>query len=102
MEKLVLLLSSKHSQPIVSEVNGKPEIIEFYNITKGSVDTFDQMCSAYSCSRRTRRWPLYIFYGMVNACSISSWIIHTENMKRNKSKSLTIYMKELALQLIAS
>ena len=53
-KKLVLLLSSMHTEPSISE-DGKPEIIEYYNSTKGGVDTFDFMCGAYSCSRKTKR-----------------------------------------------
>ncbi|KAG7156422.1 putative PiggyBac transposable element-derived protein 4-like 23 [Homarus americanus] len=40
MKKLVLLLSSMHTQPTIGNT-GKPEVIEFYNATKGGVDTFD-------------------------------------------------------------
>ncbi|GBP74980.1 PiggyBac transposable element-derived protein 4 [Eumeta japonica] len=41
--KNVLLLSTTHSNGTIA-ASGKPEIIEFYNSTKGAVDTFDQMC----------------------------------------------------------
>ena len=46
-KKNVLLLSSMHSLPSL-ENSGKPEIIEFYNSTKGGVDALDQMCAIYS------------------------------------------------------
>lgn len=78
---MVLLLSSMHNQPKIGET-GKPEIIEFYNSTKGGVDTFDEMCSIYSCHRKTRRWPLCLLYWMVNAAAINSIIVHTSNLKR--------------------
>lgn len=40
----------------ISEISSKkPTMVEFYNQTKGGVDTFDQMCSISSCSRKTRR-----------------------------------------------
>ena len=51
-KKIVLLLSCQHTQPTIAP-GGKPEIIEFYNSTKGGVDTFDQMCATTSCSRKT-------------------------------------------------
>ncbi|KAG0722934.1 Acid ceramidase [Chionoecetes opilio] len=56
-KKTVLLMSSMHTQPSITGT-GKPEMIDFYNKTKGGVDTFDQMCAQYSCSRKTKRWPL--------------------------------------------
>ncbi|KAK3891516.1 hypothetical protein Pcinc_004606 [Petrolisthes cinctipes] len=55
-KKLVLLLSTMHSQPTLGE-KGKPEVIEFYNSTKGGVDAFDGMCALYSCNRKTKRRP---------------------------------------------
>lgn len=39
----------------------KPEIISYYNSTKGGVDALDEKCSIYSTGRRTRRWPMAIF-----------------------------------------
>lgn len=61
-KKIVLLLSSVHGDmPLGS--SGKPTIIEDYNKPKRGVNTFDQMCCQYSCSRKTKRWPLCGFYG---------------------------------------
>ncbi|KAK3883287.1 hypothetical protein Pcinc_012324 [Petrolisthes cinctipes] len=64
-KKLVLLLSTMHSQPTLGE-KGKPEVIEFYNSTKGGVDAFDEICALYSCNRKTKRWPLCVFYWIGN------------------------------------
>jgi len=80
-KKIVLLLSSQHTQPTVA-ASGKPEIIEFYNATKGGVDTFDQMCAVSSCSRKTRRWPLCIMYGVLNGACINSYVISCENREK--------------------
>jgi len=81
-KKMVLLLSSQHTHPVLA-ANGKPEILEFYNATKGGVDTFDQMCAVSSCSRKTRRWSLCVMYGMLNAACINSYIICRENWAKN-------------------
>lgn len=96
-KKLVLLLSSQHSQPNIG-TKGKPEIIDFYNSTKGGVDTFDQMCALSSCSRKTRRWPLCIFYGMVNAANVNSYIIYKENMERGGNRKI-MSRKKFMLQV---
>jgi hypothetical protein len=40
----------------------KSEIIQYYNRTKGGVDTLDQLCATYTSERSKRRWPLCIFY----------------------------------------
>lgn len=90
-----------HTQPSIGPTH-KPEVIEFYNQTKGGVDTFDQMCAHYGCGRKTKRWPLCVFYGMMNAGVINSWIIHKENaMKRGDNQmKRRQYMQALALALI--
>ena len=100
-KKLVLLTSTMHTQPVLVG-NGKPEIIDFYNRTKGGVDCFDMMCALYSCGRRTKRWPMCVFYGMLNSMSINSWVIHSENLERTHAKRMERrkYIKELAMSLI--
>ena len=100
-KKLVYLLSSMHRQPTIMP-NGKPEIICFYNETKGGVDAFDQMCATYSVSRKTSRWPMAIFYGMINSGVINSWIIYKENQQTIGSKPIErrYYMQQLAEALI--
>ncbi|CAF0977383.1 unnamed protein product [Didymodactylos carnosus] len=60
--KAVILLSSMHHETIVSEeTHKKPEIILYYNETKGGVDRMDQMAQTYSCKRKINRWLM--FYG---------------------------------------
>ncbi|KAL7868524.1 hypothetical protein SRHO_G00099080 [Serrasalmus rhombeus] len=100
-KKLVLFLSSMHTQASIGSTH-KPEVIEFYNQTKGGVDTFDQMCAHYSCSRKTKRWPLCVLYGMMNAGVINSWIIHKENALRSGDTPMRRkqYMQALAMALI--
>ncbi|KAJ4431068.1 hypothetical protein ANN_19661 [Periplaneta americana] len=68
-----------HQGASVSE-SGLPEIIEFYNSTKGGVDMFDQMCSTYSCNRKTQRWPLCVFYGIINSSCLNAYVILRHNM----------------------
>ncbi|XP_064100832.1 uncharacterized protein LOC135211454 [Macrobrachium nipponense] len=52
--KKVMLLNSLHHDP--SEIERRKTIIQmFYNVAKGGVDTFDQMCSTSNCAHKTRR-----------------------------------------------
>ena len=48
----------------------------------GGTDPFDQMYTQYSCSRKTRRWPFCVFFGMLNTTATNAWIIHSENALR--------------------
>ena len=70
----------------------------FYNATKGGVDTFDWMCSQQSCSRKTRRWPLCVFYGMVNIAVNNSYII-ASHRPENKKLSRRKFGTDLAMSL---
>lgn len=43
----------------VQDQRKKPEIITFYNTTKGAVDYMDMMTENYTVARRSNRLPLY-------------------------------------------
>jgi len=85
IKKLVSLLSSMHGQADIHE-QGKPEIIMYYKKTKEGVDTFYQICSNNSCSRMTKRWPMAIFYGMVNAAGVNASILHHSHVVNQGKK----------------
>lgn len=95
--KSVLLLSTMHEGSTICPDTGKPDIILFYNKTKGMIDAFDQMCGSRSCSRKTRRWPVCMFYGMLNMACINSWIIFNTNLQRNGKKIIS--RKDFMIQL---
>ena len=84
--KLFLLLSSMHNDDKIDESTvdaKKPEMITCYSKTKGGVDVVDKLCASYICARNTRRWPMVIFYSILNVGGINSGIIYNEN---NSSK----------------
>lgn len=99
--KMVYLLSSCDEEGVINPATGKPEIIMYYNQTKGGVDTFDQMCSSMSCSRKTNRWPMTMFYGILNMTFVNSYVIYCHNIlaKGEKPLSRREYMKKLSTQL---
>jgi len=101
--KMVYMLSSCDEDAAINLTTGKPEIIMFYNQTKGGVDAFDQMCSSMSCSRKTNRWPMTMFYGMLNIAFVNSYIIYTHNIlsKQEKPINRREYMKQLSFELCA-
>lgn len=73
--RAVILISSMHHSSEMNEEKQKPEIICFYNETKCGVDLIDMKCSTYSSSRRTRRWPLAVFYRMVSIASVNAFVM---------------------------
>jgi hypothetical protein len=98
--KNVLLLSTTHWNGTLG-ASGKPEIIEYYNSTKGAVDTFDQMCGSMSCSRKTQRWPLCYFYGILNMAIINSYVIYVHNNVKlgRKPTSRRCFVKDVSEKL---
>ncbi|XP_066260450.1 piggyBac transposable element-derived protein 4-like [Euwallacea similis] len=77
--KNVLLVSSTHHDDKIDENTGKPEIILDYNATKGEVDCVDKLCAAYDVSRNTRRWPMVLFYSLLNVAGINSYVVYSIN-----------------------
>jgi len=67
-----------HYKSVISD-NGKRESIMFCNFTKGGVDIFDQMRSFKSCGHVIKRWPLIMFYELLNAAIASVYPIFFTN-----------------------
>lgn len=84
-----------------NENKNLPDIIQFYNETKGGVDTMDQLCHTYSCSRKTRRWPLCLFYNLLNIIGINGMILLKGSNTREKEIIINrrLFLKELAMAL---
>lgn len=93
----VILLSTMHDDGSIDAETGKPNIILDYNAFKGGVDTVDKMCSAFSVSRRTRRWPLAIFFQLMNIAGINSQKLYNATHIDNPQKFRRIFLKELSI-----
>ncbi|KAL2087173.1 hypothetical protein ACEWY4_018232 [Coilia grayii] len=63
---------------ISSREDQKPSIICDYNATKGGVDNLDKVTDAYSAKRMTARWPLVIFYNMIDVSAYNAFVIWSE------------------------
>nr|CAI5816973.1 unnamed protein product [Callosobruchus analis] len=74
-----MLLSTLHTNDEVDQSSGKSELNLFYNATKGGVDVFDQLCHSKSTARRTKRWPLRVFYGMLDGGAVNAYVIYEAN-----------------------
>lgn len=67
----------------------KPDIVLFYNSSKGGMDTADKYKEQYSISRISNRWSMTVFYSLLNIAGLNSFIILKQNtanpdMKRRK------------------
>lgn len=99
--KVTLLISSLHHDNSVDNDSKKkrPEIISFYNFTKCGVDVVDEMSASYNVGRLSRRWPLTIFFSLLNTAGINSQVIYREN-NNGAILARRLFLKQLGLQLI--
>ncbi|KAL1457149.1 hypothetical protein WDU94_001810 [Cyamophila willieti] len=94
------------NETVLSRINAteetetaKPEIITFYNQTKGGVDTQDKMLTEYTVKRKTWRWPLALFFNMIDVTALAAYIIITENLDHKTSEGRRKFLKELSKEL---
>ena len=73
--KPVLLLSTMHRTAEKLET-GLPEIIQFYNDTKGGTDSMDHMVRLYRSGKTSRRWSLTFFFNMIDVSLLNACIIY--------------------------
>jgi len=67
------------------------------------VDSHDQMCSLYTTTRKTNRWPMRLFYGITDSAALNTFVIFTENVPNfgeHKEEKRQIFLKEMTLALI--
>ena len=101
-KKNVIMISTMHFDDKIDDSTGdkkKPEVITMYNKTKSGVDVLDEMCATYSTSRKTRRWPLVIFFRLLDIAGINSMVIYS----RNNPKSTMVrkeFLREIAVEMI--
>ncbi|CAL9706202.1 unnamed protein product [Knipowitschia caucasica] len=95
--KNVLVMSTMHTDASLStREDMKPQMILDYNSTKGGVDNLDKVTATYSCQRKTARWPLVIFYNIVDVSAYNAYVLWTAiNQKWNAGK---LYRRRLFLE----
>ncbi|XP_060801328.1 piggyBac transposable element-derived protein 4-like [Amyelois transitella] len=100
--RVVLVISSMHHNKETDLDTQKPAIIIDYNHTKGGVDEVDKKCANYSCSRRTRRWPMVIFYRLLDMSGVNAYILYKdcENCENTKPMNRGDFLRSLARELV--
>lgn len=99
--KVVLVMSTMHHDNAIDESTGdkrKPEIITFYNSTKAGVDVVDELSASYNVSRNSKRWPMTLFYGVLNMAAVNALIIYRAN--NNSTMKRTEFIRNLGLSMI--
>ena len=99
-KKNVVLISSMHQDKKIDEANGedkKPEINTLYNSTKGGVHVVDMMMDKYSISRNSRRWPLTVFFALLNIFFVNSYVLYVHNPQNKLTRCK--FIKKVSLVL---
>lgn len=102
-KKAVALLSTMHYDDKIDQDTGpsqKPEIITFYNKTKIGVDVVDQMCAKYDVARNTRRWPMVVFFYLLNISCINALCVQKYNSSTDKPIPRVEFIQDVAWELI--
>ncbi len=74
----VILMSTLHKDAAVSSGHDKkPTIILDYNKNKGGVDNLDKLTATYTCQRMTRRWPIVVFYSILDVSAYNAFMLWT-------------------------
>ncbi|XP_027013443.2 piggyBac transposable element-derived protein 3-like [Tachysurus fulvidraco] len=75
--KTVRVLSSKHQEVTIGDDRKrKPSTITDYNHMKCGVDVLDQMARMYSVRAATRRWPVAVFYNMLDLAAVNAYVLY--------------------------
>ena len=73
-DKNVVVMSSMHHDKGIDPLayKRKPDIVRFYNATKGAVDAMDKMAHAFAAKRITKRWPMVLFFNVIDLSTIAA------------------------------
>ena len=74
-----------------------------YNASKAGVDTMDQMVRTYTSKRMTRRWPMVLFYNLLDVSALNAfiiWIHLNPNWMNGILYKRRIFLTELGKQLV--
>lgn len=92
-KKCVLMASNMHNPADLTSVSrtnkeGRkedircPKSIADYNKYMGGVHRFDQLLATYTVSWKSRRWWMKLFYYLLNAAIVNSYIVYRETAKK--------------------
>lgn len=91
----IVLLSSLHSTTAINTATNKSVVIDDYNAHKGSVDCFNGLVKSLSTNRRSRRWPLRLFFFLLDAAATNAYVL----MKlKSEILSRRDFLKDLSVE----
>jgi hypothetical protein len=102
--KAVVVLSTMHHDAQIDiNIESKPEIILHYNNTKSGVDNLDHLVGLYSCKRKTRRWPMTLFFNIIDCACVAAyvtWTAKNSEWKQNNTHKRRLFLRGLSEELV--
>ncbi|XP_049323545.1 piggyBac transposable element-derived protein 4-like [Astyanax mexicanus] len=103
--KNVILMSTLHRDAgVSSREDKKPDMILDYNKNKGGVDNLDKVTGTYTCKRGTKRWPMVVFYNMLDVSAYNAYVVWTEidpGWNGEKPFKRRLFLEELGKSLVS-
>ena len=74
-----------------------PETTQYYNKSKVGVDVLDQMGRYHTSKSSTKRWPVAVFFNILDCACINAYIIYclTTKLKLSRRQFMLELIKEL-------
>ena len=103
--KVVLVASSQHKQPMVDGTTGKPEVILYYNSTKGGVDVCDAIIGSLMCPAPVRRWPTRMLFFMISVACLNAYHLYVTRHPDNDASDVRHggrmrFVRALGMQMV--
>ncbi|XP_028674442.1 piggyBac transposable element-derived protein 4-like [Erpetoichthys calabaricus] len=97
-KKCVCVLSTMHAAVrISSDRKKKPDTLMDYNRTKVGVDVLDQMAKLYTVKGGSHRWPVAVFYNLLDLAAINAHILYEQCMGKREGRRQ--FIMDLAWEL---
>ncbi|XP_072562338.1 uncharacterized protein [Paramormyrops kingsleyae] len=97
-KKSVCILSTMHRNvEIGKDRKKKPNTVTDYNCMKCGVDIMDQKVRAYTVRTGTRRWPVAVFYNILDLAAMNAHILYKACTRSTEKRR--VFMAHLAEEL---
>ena len=80
-KKVVCSLSSMHRKVNIHQCHKKKLLEKYYNKSKVGVEALDQMARYHTCKSSSRRWPMAVFFNILDCACINSYIVYCSTTK---------------------
>lgn len=74
-----------------------PRVVDFYNSTKAGVECLDLRAYSMATIRQTKRWPMLIFFGILDIASVAANVIFKNKIPRTQTFNRRLFQLYIAM-----